>query len=484
MLALTLMCLLVGQHPLSVDYQLSYDPANPGRIDVSISFPADATVLIMPRAIPMGYDDVHYDRFVHDVAASAADGTSLAVTRESEGPRWKLGDGSAAARRVHYVVDVDAMEREIVSASDTSKARPGYAGLLGYSIFAYAEGLEAHPVELTVSAPNDWPVFLTLAPRTPPVSGIASATAIDFYALADAQVAMGPDLQVLQLDAAVPLFVAQYAEQPSDASILGSQAVTALDALATYFGSVPFPHYTVHVEFLEPRSPDHRYGFSMEHMESCTIFFDTSRVISGTGNESAEPGRHLYNLAHHISHSWIPKRAAPAGYFPWSWELSPVLDSIWFSEGWGQYAGAAALAEEGGLGDAYREELVDRRFRASLATAPSFLSELDLVQVSRIASTRYSEDFRTGRNVFSRGGLMAYEMDEAIRQATDDKKSLRDLLQLLMAEGRNRPLDLDRLPDLCLEATGVDVSSIYRRWLGPLHQASWLDRPIPPTTQP
>lgn len=77
--------------------------------------------------------------------------------------------------------------------------------------------------------------------------------------------------------------------------------------------------------------------------------------------------RHLYNLAHHIAHSWIPKRAAAAGYFPWTWELSPVLDSIWFSEGWGQYAAAAALAQEAGLGDAFRNELVDRRFRQPLA---------------------------------------------------------------------------------------------------------------------
>jgi predicted metalloprotease with PDZ domain len=468
MLTLTLMCLLAGQHPLSVDYELSYDPADPGRVGVTIGFPTDATVLVMPRAIPMGYDDVHYDRFVHDLEASSSDGTPLAVTRESEGPRWKLGDGGGAARRVRYTVDVDAMEREIVSASDTSKARPGYVGLLGYSIFAYAEGLEARPVELTVSAPNDWPVFLTLAPRRPTESGIAKATAADFYALADSQVAIGPDLQVLQLAAAVPLFVVQYAEQPSDASILGTQAVTALNALATYFGSVPFPHYTVHVEFLEPRSSDHRYGFSMEHMESCTIFFDTSRVVTAEGERGEGSGRHLYNLAHHMAHSWIPKRAAPTGYFPWSWELSPVLDSIWFSEGWGQYAGAAALAEEGGLGDAYREELVDRRFRASLAAAPSFLADLDLVDVSRIASTRYSEDFRTGRNVFSRGGLMAYDIDEAIRKGTDGKKSLRDLLQRLMEEGRDRPLDLDRLPDLCLEATGVDIDDIYRRWLGPL----------------
>lgn len=466
-----LLFLLAVQPVAAVQYDLSYDPADSGRIQVQITLPADATaqVMVMPRAIPMSYSDVHYDRFVSNVEATAIDGSSLEVTR-GQGPRWQLGEGTSAVRAVRYQVDIDAMEGEILSASDTSKARPGYVGLLGYSVFAYLEGLEGLPIELTVRAPDDWPIFLTLAPQAEPDSGTAMATADDFYPLADSQVAMGPDLNVLSLDAAAPLFVAQYAEKESNIAALGEQATAALNALATYFGSVPFPHYTVHVEFLEPRSPGHQYGFSMEHMDSTTIFFDTGRVIGAkSGTEGST--RHLYNLAHHIAHSWIPKRAAAAGYFPWSWELSPVLDSIWFSEGWGQYAAATALAEEAGLGDTYREELVDRRFRTPLATSPAFLNDLDLIEVSRIASTRYSEDFRTGRNVFARGGLMAYEIDEAIRAGTAGKKSLRDLLQHLMEEGRDRPLDLDRLPELCREATGVDISDIYDRWLGPLAQA-------------
>jgi predicted metalloprotease with PDZ domain len=278
---------------------------------------------------------------------------------------------------------------------------------------------------------------------------------------------MGPDLEVLRLEAAVPLFLAQYAERKSDAATLGAQGVIAMNALAAYFGSVPFAHYTMHVEFLEPLSPEHGYGFSMEHMESCTVFFDTSRVIP-PDPEARAVTIQQYNLAHHMAHAWIPKRCAGEGYFPWTWEVSPVLDSIWFSEGWGQYAAAAALAEEGGRGDAYREELVRRRFRDSLKEAPPFLLAMPLVQVSRIASTRYSSDFRTGRNVFSRGGLMAFEMDQAIRAGSGGRKTLRDLLRLLLVEGSGRPLDLDRLPELCLQATGVDVGPIYRRWLGPV----------------
>ena len=43
---------------------------------------------------------------------------------------------------------------------------------------------------------------------------------------------------------------------------------------------------------------------------------------------------------------------------------------------------------------------------------PAFIREMPLVPLSRIGSTRYSEDFRTGRTLFSRGALLAAELDE------------------------------------------------------------------------
>jgi len=50
---------------------------------------------------------------------------------------------------------------------------------------------------------------------------------------------------------------------------------------------------------------------------------------------------------------------------------------------------------------------------------------LSLVELSRVASTRYSEDFRTGQLVFSRGGLLAAALDDHITAWTRGAKSLR-----------------------------------------------------------
>ena len=149
---------------------------------------------------------------------------------------------------------------------------------------------------------------------------------------------------------------------------------------------------------------------------------------------------------------------------------APVIDSIWFAEGFGQYAAIVALAA--GMPDpaAYREGMLARRFRSNLASAPPFLRRLPLVELSRVASTRYAEDFRTGRLVFSRGGLMAAALDDRIRSATGGARSLRDALRFLVewSARERRGFAIDELPGLLQQATGVDVGPVVEEWLRPL----------------
>ena len=243
----------------------------------------------------------------------------------------------------------------------------------------------------------------------------------------------------------------------------------AFDALVRYFGTTPFPHFTVLFDYLQPISPRHTYGFSMEHMQSATIGALASMAPTAKSTER-ERASFRYNVAHHVAHAWIPKRCAGEGYFPFRWELAPLIDTIWLSEGFGQYAAADALSDvlpSGPDGRSYREALVEARFRNTLRDMPDFLKRMGLVQLSRTASTFFSEDFRTGRTVFSRGGLMAHEMDERIRSATNGKGRLRDALRGLVdwSSTSKRAFTIDELPEIFRNSTGVETRDIMERWL-------------------
>lgn len=458
-----------AQPAADVHYTARYARAGDTSIAVELAWtpalPA-ARALIMPRAIPMGYGEQRYDAFLREVTAHSAAGAARPATRE-EGPRWTLDAGTT---RVTYRVDLAAMERTVRSASDQSRVRDGYLGALGYSLFAFVDGFEARPVRLRIEGPDAWPVFATLAPRFPLAAGPLELRAPDYYALADGQIVMGPKAEVRRLAGSpVPVYLASYAEGPVDLDLVGRLALTAFERVVAWFGTVPFEHYTLHQELLTPISPEHEYGMSMEHLGSSTYYLAASAGLTAAST-AADEARVLYNYAHHIAHAWVPKRAYGPGYFPFQWELAPVLDSIWFAEGFGQYAAIQAVAAGTPDPAAFRAGMLQRRFQANLDTAPGFLRRLSLVDLSRVASTRYGEDFRTGRLVFSRGGLMAAAIDDRIQRETSGARSLRDALRYLVAwtAKEQRAFALDELPGLIQTATGVDVGADIAEWLRPL----------------
>ncbi|PHY10238.1 MAG: hypothetical protein CK533_10635 [Acidobacterium sp.] len=470
LVAATLVAAVTAQSPQAeIAYRFHY--ANAGDTSVAIEIAwgsplAEPRSLVMPRAIPMGYGEQRYDAFVTEVRAFATDGRSTSLERE-EGPRWKLSAGST---RVTYRVDLQRMEREVRAASDASRIRDGYLGVLGYSVFAFVDGYETRPARLRVQGPAGWPVFSTLAPSWPVTTTAVEARLADFYELADGQVVMGPRATIRRVaDRPAPLYLAGYAEGPVDFDRVGRLAVSAFQRVADYFGTVPFAHYTVHQELLTALSPQHEYGMSMEHLGSSTYYLAATTGLTATSTADDDT-RVLYNFAHHISHAWVPKRAYGHGYFPFQWELAPVLDSIWFAEGFGQYAAIMALAPGTPDPVAFREGMLNRRFRPNVANAPPFLKRLTLVDLSRIASTRYAEDFRTGRLVFSRGGLMAAAIDDRIRAESQGAKSLQDAFRFLVAWSarERRAFSNDELPGLIQQATGVDTAAVIAEWLQPL----------------
>jgi predicted metalloprotease with PDZ domain len=296
----------LGAQPPAAEVTYRFTYAQPGdeTVTIEMAWPEplrDAAPLVMPRAIPMGYGEQHYDAFVSGVDAFAGTMAAAAPVRE-EGPRWRLAAGTT---RVRYRVNLREMEREVRAASDASRVRDGYLGALGYSVFAYVDGHEHRPARLRVEGPSGWPVFCTLAPRWPVTADPVDGRAPNFYALADAQIVLGPRAQVRRLaETPAPLYLAAYAEGEVDLDRLGRLAATAYQRVIDYFGTVPFRHYTMHQELLTPISPRHEYGMSMEHLDSSTYYLAASSGLTARSTAD-DDARVLYNFAHHIAHAWV-----------------------------------------------------------------------------------------------------------------------------------------------------------------------------------
>lgn len=279
---------------------------------------------------------------------------------------------------------------------------------------------------------------------------------------------MGPALQVHSLPGKIGLIMAVYVEGDVDVSLEGKLAREALDDVQAYFATTPFDQYTVQLELLQPL-PGHDYGFSQEHIDSGTFSSSLDRALNQDSPERVRLGT-LFNFAHHMAHCWIPKRAFGIGYMPFTWEVPPVIDTIWFNEGFGRYAAIVAVANAmpGAEGSSFRERQL-AGLQGILAHAPRFIQQMSLLVLSREASFVYSQDFRIGQNTFARGALMAAEMDDQIRKQTAGKKSLRDGLRYLVERTSRspQPFETNDVPGLLKAATGIDVKDVFDRWMKP-----------------
>ena len=441
----------------AVVYDVSYQAGQAG-VSVTLTLPeaAPAARFTIPRSAPGTYQMTNYAAYFSAPVGTDGDGQQVAA---------KAGLGSyfdfqAPVKSVSWFVDIGRMEQELVYASTSSKLRDGYLGMLGYSVFGYVSGYEANPVVINLAAPDDWPIFSTLSPTVQRPVGKARFTAENFAALADGQYLLGDGVRVWSSQGAtnlkrpppIPVFVAAYAETDIDIGEIGRRGVIALNGLNDYFGFTPMPFYTLCYEFLEPRSPAHVYRFSMEHLNSMTASLDIARAVVGY-----QDNPRLRGIVHHMGHSWIPLRSYGEGYRPFEWETAPLIDTIWLNEGFIWYVAIYKV-----LGD----EKIIAFFERFVTDAPDFIRNKSLRELSLLGSTQYATDMRIGANLFSRGALLARDLDEAIAAQTDGRKSLRDALANLYdwtAENQ-RAFKYEEILPIMSEGLGVDLSDTWQAW--------------------
>ncbi|CAF0987741.1 unnamed protein product [Adineta steineri] len=490
-------------------YTLSYNDTQSTIIYINIQFPTNENILlplnrtltfIMPRSIPSGYNLQMYDSYVENLTARSLNGNPIIVEKEStDSPRWIIKCSSTEIlSTISYAIDLAKQEKDILSAGDASKIRRDrYLGILGYSVYGYLEQMdrvENFPIEIIVYGPSEWPIHLTLpssdTSTNEQVYGMTSGRAKNYYHLADSQVYMGPNINIKYIsipfnqfyreksksytNTLLSFYVVLYTEDSYnlDFDILVDLSFEAMENLLVYYNSTPFLRYTVGVEMLKPLGEQYSYSFSMEHLNSCTISVDYGSGVN-INSTKTRLRTFQYNIAHHIQHAWLPKRLFSKFYYPYTFEVTPVIDTIWFNEGFGQYIAMDAMANVLPLNESYdyRQYFIENRFKFYFNLAPLFIKEMSLDYLSMIGSTLYSVDFRTGSYLFASGALMAQEIDEFIQLKTQKQKSIRDVIIYMMKWSESNeyisPFTMKQFPKFFMDATNVDVNSILDKWLEP-----------------
>ncbi len=443
-----------------LNYTLSYTDSSTATLKVSIQTAAPLTAplsFVMPRAIPGHYSSAcTYDKFIMNLYAINSNGEKMPMRKDvNDAPRWYCSDTGKLVSRIEYEVNLTKMERTLIPG-DASIARPGFVGILNYSVFGWIDGKETEPVRCTVETFGQWPIFNTIRPTTSMEKGVVTFSAENYYELADAQTYLGPRARVKEFQGIVPLFVASYCETEDEyLDDYGTQGTRSMEILHDYFGELPFQHYSIMLRRAIPLEPGTAPFLAMEHFQSSTFFGDTSGKRKSKMNADAIT-RTMATYLHHMSHAFIPLRCYGDAYRPYVMEIAPIINNIWFNEGFMWF-----LAY-----DQLKLETMRTNFHNSVYNNSGIIKKMTLEKLSQTASTLYGTDFRLGRAVYSRGALMAIEMNNYLLEKTSGQKSMKDVLRYLYewAKRNRRAFTMEEFPTLINNACGVDLGKIYEKW--------------------
>jgi predicted metalloprotease with PDZ domain len=393
--------------PISdISYEITADSSAVGRrtLGVTMSFHVAGTepvILALPAWSPGHYVLLWFSRRVSQFAAQS-NGTQL-DWKKVDFQTWEIKPRAAGTVQVSFNYLADAVDRAVAWTA------PNFAFFNGTNLFLYPAGRGFNwPARVSVRTEPSWRV----ATGMDPAGGLNNFTAGNFHDLTD-----------------MPFYVGRFAIDSTQ--IAGKWVRLAFYPAATLtparrdrafgwlqkfvprhiavFGEAPYRNYT-----LFQRSDTVVNGGGLEHQSSQVDEVTTSGL---DGNLSG-----LYS--HEFFHAWNVKRLRPADLVPYRYDDAQQTTWLWVSEGVTDYYGALGLVR-GGVNDSTGFFNFIANEIASVAGAPP-TAVSDASFGAWIAPTDGS-----GGLYYPKGGLTGFLLDIMIRDASENRMSLDNVMRRL-----------------------------------------------------
>lgn len=353
----------------------------------------------------------------------------------------------------------------------------------GTSLFLRPDGFDNSPIELTISRPgahpDDWVVACGLTAQAGtlkdahgcPVLGAGGTVkfkAPDYDSLIDHPVEMGV-LRVESFEAlGVPHVFAVYgADQDLDLARICADMKPVCEAQIALFEPeskrAPFGRYVFMLH-----ATDNGYG-GLEHRNSTALLCNASDLPQ-LGVEKTPKGYEgfLGLCSHEYFHSWNVKRIKPAAFVPYDLKQENYTRLLWVFEGFTSYYDDVMLARTGKLDEAAYLKSLGKTV-AQVMKGPGRLNQ-SVAESSFDAWTKYYRQDENAPNAivsyYTKGALVALCIDSAIRQHSNGKKSLDDVMRLMWKRKgeTGEGLQENEFSNLVYDATAIDLKSQIQQW--------------------
>ncbi len=425
-------------------------------VEVQITNPPNPSRLVIPNWAPGAYRLTDAWQNIRDFVAVSAAGDRLSVRQDSP-ISWIIDTQGNQRITVRYTAGLrDSVQWRRPNNRWFLRASSGIVD--GPRTFMYLDGWKQAAARVTFQLPPRWRIATGLAPTTIDSTSFAAPS---YDVLIDSPMLLGHFLTYRFTAAGTPhRAVVDLGETRAYApavfvDMLRRIATTAIGI----FGTAPYKDYTY--IFVGGR------GGGLEHLNSTTIGVTTETLARYPRGAEAVS-------AHEFFHAWNVKRIRPVELGPFDYEREVRTVNLWWSEGVTDYYADVILARSGlDSPDDFVQGLATSigNYRGNPARL--------LVSPERSSWTAWDSPAVNNSYVVSyylQGELLGFLLDLAIRDSTDNQRSLDDVMRYLLAHyAGEHGFTRDELVAAVRGATGRDFEEFWRLYVSGTSEIPWND---------
>lgn len=391
-----------------IRYELTFDSSNARRRSVGVAMRFDVVgaapvLLSIPAWTPGAYQLSNYARKVSGFTALGR-GRPI-VWDKTDHDTWRIRPTTSGPVEVRFDFLADTLDNAM------AWSKPDFLLLNGTNVFPYPEGMGMEfPSRVTVTTAAGWRVITGLDGD----GGEGRFRAGNYHDLVDMPFFIGRlDVDSAMVDGGWHRLASYPAGQLSGSArrTLWDQIKALLPAQAKVFGETPWKHYSTMLIF----DPSFGGGSALEHQNSHIGiyhpgFMGTPLLASIT--------------AHEIFHAWNVKRLRPSDMVPYRYDVPQPTTLLWVSEGITDYYADLALVRGGIIDSTVFLSVTDGKRQQVDDKVPVALEDASLT--TWIQPTDGTADI-----YYDKGSLAGLLLDIQIRDASDNRMSLDDVMRSL-----------------------------------------------------
>jgi predicted metalloprotease with PDZ domain len=393
----------------NIRYDVTFDSAlaQSRTIGVTMTFATAGTgdvLLSLPSWTPGAYEISNYARFVSQF--NAIQGSDSLYWEKADPDTWRIRPARAGDVKVVFDYKADSLDNAM------SWSKPNFAFFNGTNLFMYPEGRGAEFAStVTVHTESDWRVATGMTQTS-----ANTFTATNYHDLVDMPFFVGRFESDSAVIAGKPFRFISYpvgSVSPVTRTSVLQQMAKVVPIQAMIFGEVPWNSYTL----FQVADPDFALGSAagLEHQNS---HFDiVSSAVLGNPFLAS-----LY--AHEVFHAWNVKRLRPAEMMPYRYDRAQPTQLLWISEGITDYF--ADLSQVRG------KTISPRVFYATTKGKIDTIEESEVTALEDASLSAWISPVNGTKDIYyDKGSVVGLLLDIMIRDATDNKRSLDNVMREL-----------------------------------------------------